>query len=586
MLKKSKKKLASAILSAAVMASALSAPFAFENQPSVLSVPATVTANAADSAITIADMPSEYQYAADWIYQNRVQNEDSMGTKSKRWNSLFDQIIANNGELNYVVRWQSTQTITYEQRKQFETLVETGINQWASWLSGYENWPFDHIKVNIVGWAVLDRNSLLDIHDDEVIWDNIKEHDDLSDSQAGVPSDLPCAPAELWTFNYFYDRDHVYNGQSFDEYLWCTQNYGDYGGCGGDWGQRLSDNYYLAAASGSGYPHIYWHELGHGFGMTDFYGGEGESNGFPPGGFPGGENSIMMAGSASKITDFDGWFLRYLWTKIKDEEGRFDLSSVTPVTTTTTTTTTTAPIETTVTTTTTTVPDDDVKYGSKTVDVTDAESIDYTVIGNPWAGINGVVGHWDQTADDAGENGWITEPWEGTLDENGKLTLHYDIPEGVSEVKIDIYWSGVWNNDTQSIDKVSADVGDVIVNKKAIETTSTTTSETTTTTTTKPAETTTTTTSEIPTTSTTTIVDDLLYGDANTDGKVDISDAVMILQAIANKDKYGLTGNDPTHITESGWRNADCSSVGDGVTTKDALAVQKYIIDLITLPEQ
>lgn len=120
------------------------------------------------------------------------------------------------------------------------------------------------------------------------------------------------------------------------------------------------------------------------------------------------------------------------------------------------------------------------------------------------------------------------------------------------------------------IDKVSADVGDVIVNKKAIETTSTTTSETTTTT----------------TTSTTTIVDDLLYGDANTDGKVDISDAVMILQAIANKDKYGLTGNDPTHITESGCRNADCSSVGDGVTTKDTLAVQKYIIDLITLPEQ
>ena len=137
------------------------------------------------------------------------------------------------------------------------------------------------------------------------------------------------------------------------------------------------------------------------------------------------------------------------------------------------------------------------------------------------------------------------------------------------------------------IDKVSADVGDVIVNKKAIETTSTTTSETTTTTTpTTTTTTTTTTTSEIPTTSTTTIVDDFLYGDANTDGKVDISDAVMILQAIANKDKYGLTGNDTTHITESGWRNADCSSVGDGVTTKDALAVQKYIIDLITLPEQ
>ena len=33
----------------------------------------------------------------------------------------------------------------------------------------------------------------------------------------------------------------------------------------------------------------------------------------------------MMAGSASKITDFDGWMLRYIWTKIKDESERFDI---------------------------------------------------------------------------------------------------------------------------------------------------------------------------------------------------------------------------------------------------------------------
>lgn len=69
--------------------------------------------------------------------------------------------------------------------------------------------------------------------------------------------------------------------------------------------------------------HVLEHEIGHGFGMTDFYGGEGESNGFPPGGFPSGENSLMMAGSAMKITDFDGWMLRYMWSKIKDEDGRF-----------------------------------------------------------------------------------------------------------------------------------------------------------------------------------------------------------------------------------------------------------------------
>lgn len=95
------------------------------------------------------------------------------------------------------------------------------------------------------------------------------------------------------------------------------------GGCGGDWGQRLSDDAYLNIINSGFGIHVLEHELGHGFGLTDFYGGEGEKGGFPPGGFPGGENSLMMAGSASKITDFDGWMLRYVWSKIKDESGRF-----------------------------------------------------------------------------------------------------------------------------------------------------------------------------------------------------------------------------------------------------------------------
>lgn len=96
-----------------------------------------------------------------------------------------------------------------------------------------------------------------------------------------------------------------------------------FGGCGGDWGQRLSDDAYLNIINSGFGIHVLEHELGHGFGLTDFYGGEGEKGGFPPGGFPGGENSLMMAGSASKITDFDSWMLRYVWSKIKDESGRF-----------------------------------------------------------------------------------------------------------------------------------------------------------------------------------------------------------------------------------------------------------------------
>ena len=71
---------------------------------------------------------------------------------------------------------------------------------------------------------------------------------------------------------------------------------------------------------------------------------------------------------------------------------------------------------------------------------------------------------------------------------------------------------------------------------------------------------------------------DVLYGDANVSGDVDISDAVLIMQSLANPDKYKLN--------EEGKKNADCYNKGDGVTNMDALSIQKYMLKLIDkLPE-
>ncbi len=275
--------------------------------------------------LTFDDFPSEYRYAADWIWDNRIAVEKS----TERRNTIFDQIVAGKGTINYVVRWQSYKTVTLEQRQQFEKLVSDSINDWAKWLVGYENWPYDHIDVNIVGWAVLDKSVLLDLQPDEIVYDNLLEpYDSRNDTSNGyetIPDVLPSAPSELSRMDHFTDTGYAYPGgldKRFDMYLWATQGFPSIGGCGGDWGQRLSDDAYLNMLDGTGL-HVLEHELGHGFGMTDFYGGEGEANGFPPGGFPGGENSLMMAGSAMKITDFDGWMLRYMWSKIKDEDGRF-----------------------------------------------------------------------------------------------------------------------------------------------------------------------------------------------------------------------------------------------------------------------
>ena len=112
----------------------------------------------------------------------------------------------------------------------------------------------------------------------------------------------------------------------------------------------------------------------------------------------------------------------------------------------------------------------------------------------------------------------------------------------------------------------------------SVTTSATTAKSTASTTSSKPAETTASTTS--------TGGGKLLYGDANVDGEVSLSDAVLIMQSLANPDKYGTKGTDKTHLTAQGEKNADCESAGNGITNKDALAIQKYMLKLIEkLPE-
>ena len=66
---------------------------------------------------------------------------------------------------------------------------------------------------------------------------------------------------------------------------------------------------------------------------------------------------------------------------------------------------------------------------------------------------------------------------------------------------------------------------------------------------------------------------DTLWGDANCDGKVTVADATAILQSIANSDKFALKAQ--------GKINADIVDNGEGVTAKDALAIQMMDAKLI-----
>jgi enterochelin esterase-like enzyme len=120
-------------------------------------------------------------------------------------------------------------------------------------------------------------------------------------------------------------------------------------------------------------------------------------------------------------------------------------------------------------------------------------------------------------------------------------------------------------------------------------TTTTATTTATTTTTTKAATTTTTTAKPVTTTTVTTTVQNnnfnngqgglavTLWGDANEDNTVNLSDAVFVMQSLSNPDTYKLS--------EQGSANADVYENGSGITNQDAATIQKYMLGLVdTLP--
>lgn len=73
---------------------------------------------------------------------------------------------------------------------------------------------------------------------------------------------------------------------------------------------------------------------------------------------------------------------------------------------------------------------------------------------------------------------------------------------------------------------------------------------------------------------TTTAAEEVIYGDANCDGNVDISDAVMVKCYLINNKKFTLS--------KQGLFNSDVQGSGNGVNAQDAVTIQKYVIKSIT----
>ncbi|WP_028516165.1 glycosyl hydrolase [Ruminococcus flavefaciens] len=170
------------------------------------------------------------------------------------------------------------------------------------------------------------------------------------------------------------------------------------------------------------------------------------------------------------------------------------------------------------------------------------KQMNITITGAPNASIGGAIG-FGTTADD-----WQNIEWKGNADKDGKLTVYVDLkemPDTFKTCEVQVWWSNVWNAATEkAIDQpYTIDSCEVkYLMGGALE---------------------------------------AVWGDANCDNIVDMSDVVLIMQALANPNKYGLEGTEKSHITEIGWNWADVDLSSKGVTANDALRIQEYLLKKI-----
>jgi hypothetical protein len=211
----------------------------------------------------------------------------------------WDQVFANRGSINYCVRWDSGAPVSAALRDQVHAALARQFKKWMDVMAGHNGWPYQNVPLKVVGWAVRDRATLQ--------WSDSSVDVYVNNIRENAPQ---CAEPCGRFFNQSGNYPNCPGGAShhYDMSLWLTA--GMNGGAGGDWGQRVGSEYFVGAINVDNM-HILLHEIGHSFGLDDFYD-------WTPSGVGG---FLMKAGSAAQITEFDAWMLRDWWRHLKNRYG-------------------------------------------------------------------------------------------------------------------------------------------------------------------------------------------------------------------------------------------------------------------------
>lgn len=296
------------------------------------SVASSSSVKSSSSQTTIDAMPSDIAKFVNWVWDNRQASGKQDQIEDFK-NLIFYPIIANGGYLNYCVRWQSATKLTQTYRDKMKAMLARQINAWTNYLKGFENWPYDTVYVNIVGWAVDSASIIENPRSGETVYTQYTETDGNSSfSQYLLPRCPDACARPLMYANPDYSSCPNYsstNDTHFDMSLWGTTGFG-YAGAGGDWGQRTSDENIIGSLD-TDFPHIVGHETGHGFGLPDYY----ESYQIPNDNYDAITGTttdyvgdwnivpkmVMWAGASTVITDADAWSLRKTWHELKGNFG-------------------------------------------------------------------------------------------------------------------------------------------------------------------------------------------------------------------------------------------------------------------------
>jgi hypothetical protein len=162
----------------------------------------------------------------------------------------FNQVLATKGKLNFCVRFDSSKTVDAAQRKRIDAALKSQTKKWIDVLAGFDGWPYANVQVKIVGWASRREAQFPGLAPAEGRYYKDKD-------QGGIPQ---CAPSCGRFFNQNGNYAKCPGGAEnhYDMSLWLTDGFR--GGAGGDWGQRVGTEMFLAEL-GKNDIHIFLHEM-------------------------------------------------------------------------------------------------------------------------------------------------------------------------------------------------------------------------------------------------------------------------------------------------------------------------------------